>query len=301
MAKYRNDDRIAAEEAELERLEAEYRKQFDEKTAPEDNSPPEPATPAQLQEEETWKKRHSDLRSYSQKQLNEKDKLLNDKEQELAALKAQIAQKEREFADRDLPKNREELKNWVKDYPDLARVLTTMIDERASTQVTTVAEEVKAVKSELEAERLSIAKERALNEVVKAHPDFLSLIQTDDFKEWVEKQPLPKSEGGRGKIGQAIYEALWVNETDPEAAIQAVDVYKQDKALTTRKPAPDREAALSVRKTASATPASSDGKRTWKESEIEALPYYEWDRYEKDIEEARREGRIIYDLSGAAR
>lgn len=300
MAKYRNDDRIAADEAELERLEAEYRKQYAENANSDTVTPQEPPTEGQLQEEETWKKRHSDLRSYSQKQINEKDKLLSDKEQELADLKKALAEKDREFQERDLPKNKEELKNWVKEYPDLARVLQTMIDDRAQHQVTSVADEVKAVKSELEAERLSMAKERAFNEVLKAHPDFRDLIQTDDFKEWVEKQPLPKSEGGRGKIGQAIYDALWKNETDAEAAIQAVDVYKQDKS-SNKRAIPDREAAQSVKRTSTATPASSDGKRTWKESEIESLPYYEWDKYEKEIEDARREGRIIYDLSGAAR
>jgi hypothetical protein len=293
MTKYKNEDRIAQEEAELERLEADYRKQYGEKSTEEGNSPPEPVSDAQLQEEETWKKRHSDLRSYTQRQLNDKDK-------EILALREEISKAEKANRQRDLPKNKEELENWVSEYPDLARVLGTMIDTRAEAQITNVADEVRSVKMELEAERTAMAKERALNEVLKAHPDFLSLIQTQDFKDWVEKQPLPKSEGGRGKIGQAIYEALWVNETDPEAAIQAVDVYKQDKAGS-RRPSPDREAALTVKKTSSGTPASDGGKKTWKESEIENLQYWEWDKYEKEIEDARREGRIIYDLSGAAR
>jgi hypothetical protein len=292
MTKYRNNDRIAQEEAELEELEKDYKRQYSgepQETPGENPLDPPSDLPTKGAEEETWKKRHGDLRSYTSRQINELTAQLNE-------VKTTLADKEREAA--KLPTNKTELEQWMKEYPDLTRVLATLIE----TQTEFVKEDVKTVRQELEAERLSMAKERAINTVIKSHPDFLTLINDQHFKDWVEKQPLPKSEGGRGRIGQALYDALYRNETDSEAAIEAVDVYKSD--LAASKPKKDnsaREAALSV-KTPSSTPAvNKDGKRTFLESEIDKMKSWDYDKYEDEIEAARRDGRIVYDMSGAAR
>lgn len=291
MTKYRNDDRDRQLDEELEREEAEYRKQFgSDQIVEEPKTPIDEPTPLATtsSEEETWKKRHGDLRSYTSKQIND----LNNKVSELTAI---ITQKEREAA--KLPTNKAELEAWMKDYPDLTRVLATLIE----TQTEYVKEDVKTVRQELEAERHAMAKEKAFNAVLRVHPDFATLVNSPDFQDWVETQPKPKSEGGRGRIGQALYDALWRNETDAEAAIEAVDVYKSD--LAAKQPKKDtaaREAALSVKKSASSTPHTGE-KNTFTESEIESMDRWTYDKYEKEIEAARREGRIVYDQSGAAR
>jgi hypothetical protein len=291
MTKYRNDDRAKAEDAELEALEAEYKKQYGEHQDDlEDKTPlDEPAPLATTNaEEETWKKRHGDLRSYTSKQISELTAQLDD-------LKKVVKEKEREAS--KLPTNKKEAEDWVKEYPDLARVLGTLIE----TQTEYVKEDVKTVRQELEAERAAMAREKAINAVVKAHPDFLSLVNEQGFKDWVEKQPMSKADGGRGRIGQAIYDALYRNDTDAEAAIEAVDVYKSDMALKNpKKDNTAREAATSVKRTTSGTPQSSE-KRTFSESEIEKMKSWDYDKLEEEIEAARRDGRIVYDVSGAAR
>lgn len=288
--KYKNLARIEADEAELAELEAQYIKENGGEIEEEEVKTPldKPSDlPADTPEEETWKKRHSDLRSYSQKQLNELRKEFED-------FKKEAAKKEKEGS--QLPQNKAEAEEWVREYPDLARVISTLIDQRAGEQVTSVSDEVQSVKRELEAERTAMARERAENEILKVHPDFPEIIRTQEFKDWVESQPEVRGP----RIGQALYDALYNNETDATSAIQAVNVYKSD---TNKKvPAKDtaREAASSVRKTNISTP-SKDGKRTFSETEIDKMKPWEYEKLEEEIEEARRDGRIVYDISGAAR
>lgn len=286
---YKNTEREAEQDAELEALQAEYRKQFHPETGELLPVVPEAAVAPVVTDPEdaNWKKRHSDLRSYTSKQINDKDKLIADLQKELTASK-----------DKGLPVNKTEMEDWVRDYPDLARVIGTMIDDRAERHVTSVSDEVKDVKLQLEAERVAMARERAIHEIVKVHSDFLTLVNQDDFKEWVESQPEVRGP----RIGQALYDALYNNETDSASAIEAVNVYKRDVAPSTnKKDTTAREAATSVRKTTTSAPAATDGKRTYTESEIDSMDRWTYDKHDKDIELARREGRIVYDISGAAR
>ena len=290
MTKYRNQDRIDQESAELEAEEALYKQQVSGEIPEEEKTPLDNPTelPVVNKEEETWKKRHGDLRSYTSRQINEKDA-------QIAALEAEKKALEREKT--KLPTNKDEAENWIKEYPDLARVLSTLIE----TQTEHIKDDVKTTRQELEAERINMAKEKALNAVIKSHPDFLELINQSDFKEWVEKQPLSKIEGGRGRIGKTIYDALYRNETDAEAAIEAVDIFKSDLAAKTpKKDNSAREAATSVRRTSPSAPVES-GKRTFSESEIDKMDSRTYERLEDEIDQARREGRFVYDITGAAR
>jgi hypothetical protein len=149
---------------------------------------------------------------------------------------------------------------------------------------------------ELEAERTAIARERAMAQIIKVHPDFLDLIQKQEFKDWVEDQPRR-----RGTFGEFIYNSLYQNETDAQSAIEAVNLYKSENGSKRTERQSPRDAALSVRTPASETPPSRQGKRVWLESEIDKMKPWDFDKYEEEIEEARREGRITYDISGAAR
>lgn len=286
MTKYRNQERLDREEAELAELEA----QFKGETTPEPKNPlaPQPDLPVVDKEEETWKKRHSDLRSYTSKQINELSK-------EIENLKQTVKEKEREAT--KLPTNKAEAEDWVKNYPDLARVLSTLIE----TQTEHIKDDVKASRQELEIERLAMARERAINQILKVHPEFKILINEQNFIDWVEKQPLPKAEGGRGRIGQAIYDALYHNNDDAEAAIEAVDTYKADLALKNPRNTAVREAATSVRKTSPASPADNTGKKSFSESEIQRMSGRDYERLEEEIDQAKREGRFVYDMTGAAR
>lgn len=286
--KYRNQERIDQEDAELLALEAEYSKQITGEV-PEnpDLTPLDPPSdlPVVNKEEETWKKRHGDLRSYTSKQINDLTK-------EIDNLKKVVADKEREAT--KLPTNKAEAEAWIKEYPDLARVISTVIE----TQTEHIKEDVKTTRQELEAERLAIAREKALNAIIKVHPDFLELVNDEDFKEWVESQPAKRGP----RIGQALFDALYNNNDDADSAIQAVNVYKSDKSSKTpKKDTSALEAATSVRRTSASAPSGDSGKRTYTESEIEKMDYRTYEKLEEDIDLARREGRYVYDITGAAR
>lgn len=282
MPVYKND-RAAREDAELEALEAEYRKEFGEPT--EENEVVVPSEPPVVdKEEETWKKRHGDLRSYTSRQLNDKDK-------EILELQRQL--KETERKGQQLPRNKEEATQWVKDYPDLARVLTTMIEE----QTDIVREDVRTVREELENERQNAAEEKAVRKLLEKHEDFFTIRETPEFVEWVESQFEKRGE----RYGQMIFDSLYKNKTDAEAVIQTVNLYKADtKKVTTSRP--DREAATKVARSTPSQPATNGGKgRQFSESEIEKMSFREYEKWEDEIDTARLEGRIIYDISGAAR
>lgn len=280
--RYHNPARGEQEDKELEELEVAYKKQFG--NAPTDDDDGVVTLPVETDEDKTWKKRYSDLRSHS-------DKLRNDaaaRERELAK-RIEALEKAK---DTDLPATVEEAKAWVQEYPDLSRVLKQLMREEAQY----VKDDVMASVEELEAERRNIAKEKALNEIHKAHPDFTDLVESEDFQEWVERQPVERG----GIVGQALYDALYNNQTDAKAAIQAVDIYKQDKKAS--KPVDvSREAVRKVTRTTSTAPSQDGGKPKFHESQIADMSIRDYERYEEQIEEARRDGRIVYDLSGAAR
>lgn len=281
--KYKNLARIEQEDREFLEEDAAYRKQFGQGQEQEEDETPggvkakEPETP----EEKTWAERYSNLRSHSDKKINEKEKELRDLRLEMEALKRKSS---------DLPENIEEAREWISSYPDLGRILKTIVREETKY----VEEGVSALREDVEAERFRLEKEKAFQTVVRAHADFPDLINDPDFQEWVQSQPEE-----RGRIGQGIYDAL-MNDIDPRAAIKAVDLYKSDKKKN--KPSEtSREVVQKVTRTSVQEPRESRSGRIFKESEIEAMNIQTYERLEDAIEEARLEGRIEYDLSGAAR
>lgn len=276
-----------AEYAEMERRYIEAGGKVDkwtvqplEPVAPQQETKPEDALSP---DEANWKTRYGDLRRYSdslQREAAAREKALRD---ELAALKRQ--------ENAVLPETLEEAREWVEKYPDLARIIKALI--REDLQMT---EEATAARfEELEQERYQIAKEKALNTILKTHSDFIEIINDPEFRVWLDKQPQE-----RGRMGQAIYDAL-ENDIDPKAAIEAINVYKSDmKREKAPKRNPEREAAMSVTRSSSTAPAPAGGKRVFKESEIESMSIQEYEKLEDEIDQARYEGRIIYDVRGAA-
>lgn len=280
MSKYRNFARIEQEEKELEELEAAYKQENDPDFNPAQEI--EDDLPTINKEEETWKKRHGDLRSYTQRQMNDLNKQVED-------LKKQLAEKEKTPA--ILPQNVQEAEQWVKEYPDLARVLTTLMKQNDEE----VREDIKAAKMELEEQRLNAQREKAVLTVLAKHPDFFDVRDTDEFKEWLETQ-----RDSRGRIGAAIYDSIHNNETDGESVVETLNIFKRETKKEVKKPTPS--AATSVTKTHTNSPAENPGDRnSFSESQVEKMSIREYERLEDQIDAAKREGRFIYDISGAAR
>lgn len=287
--KYKNLARAEQNDKELEELEKAYvaANTPDSGAHTNDGSTPEPNTQVvevPTPDEGNWKQRYGDLKSYVDKTLK----------REISELKVQLEKKDKEVQTSQIPQNVEEAREWVMKYPSLASVLKTLWKEDIEQMVEDLGPRLQ--KLEEREEKITLAE--AKREVLEAHPDFDKLLNDPNFIEWVQRQPDEK-----GRIGEAIFDSL--NSLDVQGAIRAVNIYKQEldtKNKPTRTRAATREAAETVGRTSGVRlPEETNGKPTFSESQVDRMSIRDYEKFEDAIDEAKREGRFIYDLSGAAR
>ncbi len=265
--KYNNEDRLKKDEEELEQLMAEQKGEAVE-------AEPEPENA----EEKSFKKRYGDLRRHQQ----EKEKELAAK---IDALQSQLSEATKKEI--NLPKSDEDIEAWASKYPDVAAIVETIAIKKAKEQSAVLEERVKAV-DELQ---MNASREKAEAELLRYHPDFEDIRETDDFHNWVNEQP------------QSIQDALYENASDARTAARAIDLYKADKNITKRKTKnTDKDAARSVNaRNSRSKPDTSDGSRAILESEVQKMSAQEYEKSSDEIMEAIRTGNFVYDLSGNAR
>ena len=267
--KYTNEDRVKREEEELEQLIAEQKGETEQETKQE-------AEPANA-EEKSFKKRYGDLRRHMQQKEQEwTDKFGQLQNQLDSATKQEIK----------LPKSEQELDAWAKKYPDVAKIVETIAIKKAKEQSADLEERVKVV----DEMRLAAAREKAEVELLTIHPDFDKIRDDDDFHEWADEQP------------KWVQQALYENDNDARAASRAIDLYKSDRGIKTKKITSDRDAAKSVGNTRSRSRVSSDesgGVLT--ESVVSKMTPQEYEKRSDEIMEAIRTGKFVYDMSGSAR
>lgn len=229
-------------------------------------------------EEGNFKKRYGDLRRHTQKKEAELQKQIDELKSQLeASTKKQIK----------LPKSEEELEQWAREYPDVAKIVETIAIKKAQEQAKTIEDRLK----EIDNMTYQAKKEKAEAELMRLHPDFDTIRDTDDFHEWVDKQP--------NWIQQALYE----NETDALSAARAIDLYKADMGLDKkRKEQPNyRDAAKSVMPSRGSSPTKTESAGSIKESDVEKMSAREYEARQEEIVAAIKSGKFIYDLSGSAR
>ena len=266
--KYSNEDKLKKEEEELEQLLAEQKGEVKE---PE----PEPENA----EEKSFKKRYGDLRRHQQ----EKEKELSAK---IEALQSQLSEATKKEI--NLPKSDEDIEAWAAKYPDVAAIVETIAIKKAKEQAAVLEERVKAV-DELQ---MTATREKAEAELLRYHPDFEDIRETDDFHNWVNEQP------------QSIQDALYENASDARTAARAIDLYKADKNITTKKKTKttDKDAARSVNaRNSRSKPDTSDSSKAILESDVQKMSAQEYEKMSDDIMEAIRTGTFVYDISGNAR
>ena len=266
--KYTNEDRLKKEEEELEQLMAEQKGEVQQEE-------PEPENA----EEKSFKKRYGDLRRHQQ----EKEKELSAK---IEALQAQLSEATKKEI--NLPKSDEDIEAWAAKYPDVAAIVETIAIKKAKEQAAVLEERVRAV-DELQ---MTATREKAEAELLRYHPDFEDIRETDDFHNWVNEQP------------QSIQDALYENASDARTAARAIDLYKADKNITTKKKTKttDKDAARSVNaRNSRSKPDTSDGSKAILESDVQKMSAQEYEKMSDDIMEAIRTGNFVYDLSGNAR
>ena len=268
--KYTNEEKRKKEEEELEQMMKEQRGEAEETAEPEEAEP----TNA---EEKTFKKRYSDLRRHQQKQAE-------DFKKEIDALKKQLGdatQKEMQ-----LPKSDEDIEEWAKEYPDVAAIVETIATKKAREQASALEERVKAI----DEMQISATKEKAEVELMRMHPDFGEIRDSDEFHDWAEEQP------------KWVQDALYDNDNDARAAARAIDLYKADKGIGKEKPKSNKDAAKSVStKNSRSTPQKDEASSYLKESDVQKMSAQEYEKNSDEIMEAIRSGKFVYDVSGSAR
>ena len=268
--KYTNEEKRKKEEEELEQMMKEQRGEAEETAEPEEAEP----TNA---EEKTFKKRYSDLRRHQQKQAE-------DFKKEIDALKSQLNDATKK--EMKLPKSDEDIETWAKDYPDIAAIVETIAMKKAREQSVALEERVKAI----DEMQLSATKEKAEVELMRMHPDFGEIRDSDEFHDWAEEQP------------KWVQDALYDNDNDARAAARAIDLYKADKGIGQDKPKSNKDAAKSVStKNSRSTPQKDEASSYLKESDVQKMSAQEYEKNSDEIMEAIRSGKFVYDVSGSAR
>ena len=266
-----NQERIEQEEKELKELTSKPKEEAKLEEQEDDSSLPV--------EEKTFKKRYGDLRRHSQQMQNDLQKQIDDLKNQLEqSTKKQIA----------LPKSEEELAEWAKQYPDVAKIVETIAIKKAKEQSEVIEQRFKA----LDEREQQTAREKAEAELMRLHPDFDEIRNSDEFHSWVEVQP------------KWIQNSLYENDTDAISAARAIDLYKADmkKNNAKNKSSSDKEAARSIgMRNARSAPADTDMEGVFYESQIEKMSAREYEANQEAIVKAMQSGKFIYDLSGSAR
>ena len=268
--KYTNEERLQKEEEELEKLLAEQKGEVEQVEEPKE------AEPANA-EEKSFKKRYGDLRRHQQ----QKEK---DYEDRIKALETQLnsaAKKEIK-----LPKSDEDIEAWTTKYPDVAAIVETIAIKKAKEQSQGLEERVR----EIDEMKASASRDKAEAELMKLHPDFGDIRNSDDFHEWAEEQP------------KWVQDVLYENDADARSAGRAIDLYKADRNITTKKSASSKDAARSVgTRNERSKPQSDTMGNAIRESQVQKMSPQEYEKRSDEIMESIRTGNFIYDLSGSAR
>ena len=266
---YSNQDRIKKDEEELEQLIAQQKGETQEESVEEE----EPTSA----EEKSFKKRYGDLRRHMQ----QKEKDWEDKFKQLESQLKEVTRKEIK-----LPKSDQDIETWAAQYPDVAAIVETIAIKKAREQSAGLEDRVK----EIDELRATASREKAEVELMKAHPDFGEIRESDDFHEWAEEQP------------KWVQDALYENDSDARSAARAIDLYKADRNIKPKKSANEKDAARSVgsRNSRSQPDTDSEG-MVYKESVVNKMTAAQYEKAADDIMEAIRTGKFIYDMSGSAR
>ena len=270
-------DRIKKDEEDLKRLLKEQTGDEEKGTEEKDQDSTEEKEEPKNAEERTFKKRYGDLRRHSQEKEKEYQKKLQDLESQLAT----ATKKEMK-----LPKSDEDIEAWAKEYPDVAKIVETVAIKKAREQSAELEDRIKRIDEMNE----SATKERAEVELLKLHPDFEEIRDSDDFHEWAEEQP------------KWVQVALYENDDDARSAARAIDLYKADKNITKKSKGDNtKEAARAVNTKSKVSTPTETNNTMIKESDVQNMSAEDYEKNSDVIMEAIRSGNFLYDISGSAR
>ena len=217
-------------------------------------------------EDAAFKKRYDDLkRHYDETLSKHKDEVLKLKKEKEAV------------ASQPIFKSKEDLEEWRKDYPDMYDAVMQVTTEATLKSKQEMEEQLLEVKKQ----QSSLSRDRAEVELAKKHPDFKEIRESGDFHDWASVQD------------STVQSWLYDNSDNPKSAARAIDLYKYDRGLSTKKVNYEgkKEAAKTVSKTKSSEQPGDKKQWTW--SAIKAMKPDEYSKFEAEIDKAHREGRIV--------
>lgn len=268
------EDKLARDEAELEELKKQH---IGAKEAVEEAEAEEEAGEAVGAEERTFKKRYGDLRRHAQQKQQELEQKINQLQSQLES----AANKEMK-----LPKTEEEIEAWASKYPEVSKIVETIAIKKAREEASQYESKFK----EIETMKMDALRQKAEADLMRAHPDFDDIRDQDEFHDWVEAQP------------DWIQKALYENETDGKSAARAIDLYKADMGIKTKRKSEPKDAARSVgTRGERSSPADQDTKGVFYESQVNKMSAREYEKYADQIAESIKAGKFVYDMSAAAR
>lgn len=269
-----NKERIEKEEEELKQLTEGNKPEEAKAQDAEDYDGEEPSNP----EEKSFKKRYGDLRRHTQKKELELQKQIDELKEQLEKSATKQLR---------IPKSEEEIAEWAKEFPDVAKIVEAIAMKKAQEQSKSLEERLKKL-DEMQADTL---RQKAETELMRLHPDFDQIRDQEEFHNWVEAQP------------KWVQSALYENETDAVSAARAIDLYKADMGLSSKKPkkSEDKEAAKSVSSRNRAGFDASNEQGTIRESDVERMSAAEYEKNQEAIVAAIKAGKFIYDRTGSAR
>ena len=267
LAKFQREQREKEAEAATEQKDTDASEETADKS--EQQATPIAERPAKA-EDRVFKKRYDDLKKHY-------DSTIQKHKDELQSLRTQLESSTTQFVP---PKSKEELEAWRKEYPDVYDMVETIAMDKATTRTADLENKYK----DLQLQQEQIAREKAEVELLKFHPDFNDIRAKDDFHEWAEQQD------------PTIQSWLYENTSNSKLAARAIDLYKMDRGMSklTKKEEKDvkKEAAKAISKTKKSTESDIPKKKVWTTSEISRLKPHQFEKFEKEIDLARLEGRI---------
>jgi len=270
---YSQEERVKRDEEELARL-VEEQKGTEETSEEETPSEEEPANA----EEKTFKKRYGDLRRHTQEKEKQFQKQLDEMKEQLA----KATKKEMK-----LPKSDEDIEAWATEYPDVAKIVETIAMKKAREQ----SAELESRLQKIDDMSIEAKKEKAEVELMRLHPDFNDIRDSDEFHDWADEQP------------KWVQDALYENDNDARSAARAIDLYKADKGIGKEtKTKSNKSAAMEVGTKSTKTKVdATDTSKKILESAVQKMSSAQYEKQADVIMEAIRSGNFVYDISGSAR
>ena len=296
-----DEDQQTQEELEPTPYQNTYRRNLEEPTFNEEEEQefddPLEATRQQLAQHEglasskkngeqthDFKKRYDDLKRHY-------DTKLNEWKQEKELINAKISVEAKKQSIRELPKTEEELHEFKEKYPDVYDVVETISTLQANERVKEIEEKL----SDLRLKEQEAVVQTAEKQLLNIHPDFDVLKESDVFLSWLDEQPSNMADG------------IYKNNTDVKWAARVIDLFKADNNIKTPKShnkskspkrsqsSPSNSAAQAVTRTNAKRSLDDfqNDKKIWSVQEISKLKSHEYEKVEKEIDRALKEGRVM--------